>query len=104
MNIFNFYKDKMKNIYSKQEELYISLENSSCDKYLINEFLLNYLKFIHYENKKLDHSSLFEYKDIIMSNIKRRERTLADLTSNNNIDFCKKIHICNKKLKKYLKN
>jgi hypothetical protein len=40
MNIFNFYKDNMKTIYSKQEELYILLENSSCDKYLINDFLI----------------------------------------------------------------
>ena len=104
MNIFNLYKENMKSIYSKQEELYISLENSSCDKYLINSFLLNYLKFIHYENKKLDNCNLFEYKDVIMSNIKRRDRILGDLTSNTTTDFCEKMLNSNQKLKKYLSN
>lgn len=104
MNIFNFYKDGIKSIYSKQEEVYISLENSNCDKFLINKFLLQYLKFIHNENKKLDNSKLFEYKDIIEKNMKRRNKILDILTSNNidnNIDFCQKLHIANNKLNEY---
>lgn len=103
MNIFNFYKDNMKTIYSKQEELYISLENSSCDKHLINNFLLNYLKFIHFENKKLDNSSMFDYKNIIESNMKRRQRILNILTSNQtSINFCENLQNTNQKIKNYL--
>jgi hypothetical protein len=105
MNIFNSYKNGIKNIYSKQEEIYISLENSNCDKYLINNFLLQYLRFIQNENKKLDNSNLFEYKQIIEKNMKRRNKILDILTSNNNnINFCERLNIANIKLTHYYNN
>ncbi len=102
MNILKYYKECMISVYKKQEILYTNIEHNNCDNNLVNEFLLNYLKFIHKQNLELDSCNFFEYKNKLEKNLKKREKILSDIINSNN--FCDIIKNKNNKLKRYVKN